>query len=448
MKKVLILGAGLVVKPMVTYLLENGYEVTVASRRTVVSEQMIDGHPNGRAVAWDASDMNGLRPIAMEQDLVVSLLPYIYHVQVAKLCIELGKNMVTTSYVKPEMMELDDECKQKEIIILNECGLDPGIDHMSAMRVIDHVKANNGTIEEFYSFCGALPAPEYADNPFGYKFSWSPRGVVMAGNNSAKYYRHGKVVDIPTENLFAKPGKVNFEGKIGTLDLYPNRDSISYIDIYGIKGTKTMMRGTFRFKGWCENIHNMKKLGVTLEKEYDSTNKTYKDFIADLIGAGCSCGIEEKTAKFLGLEKDSTVMKSLKWLGYFEDNQINLGKTTALDITTELMKSKMMLSKNEIDLCIMQHTFVADYNGKKEVIKSTLEDYGIKNGDTSIARTVALPAAIAVKMILEGKITEKGVFRPTIPTIYNPILDELETLNIKMVETHGLSIDEIGIELD
>ncbi|MFA5782103.1 MAG: saccharopine dehydrogenase C-terminal domain-containing protein, partial [Bacteroidales bacterium] len=259
MKKVLILGAGMVVKPIVNYLLKNNFKVTVATRTKSKADEMIAGHLNGTALSWTVDDIDTLNKLISEHDFTVSLLPYTFHVMVAKLCIQHKKNMITTSYVKPEMQALDVEAKKAGIIILNECGLDPGIDHMSAMRIIDHVHKNGGKIEEFYSLCGALPAPEGTDNPFKYKFSWSPKGVVMAGNNDGKYLKHGKIIEVDTKDLFKNPFKVDFP-EIGILDVYPNRDSISYIDIYGIQEANTMFRGTFRYKGWCEIIDIMKQL--------------------------------------------------------------------------------------------------------------------------------------------------------------------------------------------
>ena len=238
MKKVLILGAGMVVKPIVQYLLQKGYFVTVATRTKSKADKMINGHQNGASIAWTVDDEDTLDKMIAEHDLAVSLLPYAYHVMVAKICIKHKKNMITTSYVKPEMQALDKEAKDAGIIILNELGLDPGIDHMSAMRIIDTVHNKGGKIEEFYSLCGALPAPEASDNPFRYKFSWSPKGVVMAGNNDGKYLKKGKEKYVPTEDLFKDTFKINFP-EVGELEVYPNRDSLPYIEIYKIPETKT-----------------------------------------------------------------------------------------------------------------------------------------------------------------------------------------------------------------
>ncbi len=442
MKKVLILGAGMVVKPIVNYLLKNNFKVTIATRTKSKADEMIAGHLNGTALSWTVDDFETLNKLISEHDLTVSLLPYTYHVMVAKICIQHKKNMITTSYVKPEMQALDVEAKKAGIIILNECGLDPGIDHMSAMRIIDHVHKNDGRIEEFYSLCGALPAPEGTDNPFKYKFSWSPKGVVMAGNNDGKYLKHGKIIEVDTKDLFKNPFKVDFP-EIGILDVYPNRDSISYIDIYGIQEANTMFRGTFRYKGWCEIIDIMKQLNLISYEKLDMTGMTYADLVASLTKTKNSENIKQKVADYLEIPVNSYAINAIEWLGLFDNVPMNRTTDSPFEVTSDLMIGKMILGKEERDMVVMQHTFLASYPaGKKEVIRSRMLDFGTLATDTAIARTVALPAAMGVKMILENKINIHGVFRPVLPEIYNPILDELESMNIKMVEEYGLPLSE------
>jgi saccharopine dehydrogenase-like NADP-dependent oxidoreductase len=442
MKKVLILGAGMVVKPIVTYLLEKGFEVTVATRTKSKAEAMIGGRPNGTAVSWVIEDEKGLAEMVASHDLTVSLLPWVYHISVAKQCIAHKRNMVTTSYVKPEMKALDSQCREAGIIILNELGLDPGIDHMSAMRIIDHVHEKGGKIDEFYSICGALPAPEAANNPFRYKFSWSPKGVVMAGNNDGKYLRHGKLVEIPTRDLFKNPFKVNFPG-VGPLEIYPNRDSMPYIGLYGIPETQTMFRGTFRHPGWCESIDAIKALKLITQDEYDFTGMTYAGMVAMLIGETSTHDIRKKVADFLGIAYDAHALDAIAWLGLFDDKVMNRQKTSPFEITSDLMIEKMELKPEERDMVVMQHIFKASYpDGNEEIIKSSMLDFGTLATDTAVARTVALPAAIGVEMILNGEITETGVHIPVLPGIYNPILNRLEDMNIRMVEEFGLPLSE------
>ncbi len=442
MQKVLILGAGMVAKPIITYLLEKGYHITVASPNNEDAESMLGNHPNGVAVNWSMKKQEELDKMIKEHDLTVSLLPWVFHIIVAKKCITHKKNMVTTSYVKPEMKALHAKAKEAGIIILNEVGLDPGIDHMSAMRIIDHVHANDGKIEEFYSICGALPAPEAADNPFRYKFSWSPKGVILAGNNDGRYLRQEQVVDVATEDLFKKPLRVDFPN-VGPLEVYPNRDSLPYIDLYGIPEAKTMMRGTFRHPGWCESMDAMKKINLLSCDALDLSGKTYAEMIAILIGEQNGENIREKTARFLDITTDAHSIKAMDWLGLFDSTPMNRQEETPFEVVSDRMIEKMMLGEHQRDMVAMQHVFLASFpDGKKELIKSSMLDFGTLATDTAVARTVALPAAVSVEMILNRDIQNTGVHIPVTPEIYNPILDKLEEMDIKMVEEFGLPVKE------
>jgi len=442
MKKVLILGAGLVSKPMVEYLLEEGFEVIIATRTKDKADKLLGGHANGKSVAWMTEDMDTLNAMVRDSDLTVSLLPYRYHVDVAKLCLTHRKPLVTTSYVSPAMQALHDEAVKAGVIFLNEAGLDPGIDHMSAMRIIDNVHKNGGKIEEFYSLCGALPAPEAIDNPMGYKFSWSPKGVVLASRNGATYLKHDKVINIEPINLF-KDRFTNYFPGVGDMEVYPNRDSVSYVDIYGLKGISTMYRGTYRFKGWCETLDLIKAIGLIDDGDHNYTGKTFKQFVAERAGLpGKDLRSELKSKP--GLNPTETALDSLEWLGLFSDKEMGYGVTSPYEITSDLMIGKMWLGENERDMVVMQHLFLASYpDGKREVITSRMLDFGTPATNTSIARTVALPAAMAVKMILTGRIKLSGVYRPVLPELYNPILDELALNGIKMEEEYGQPVDKM-----
>ena len=437
MKKVLILGAGLIAKPMVEYLLERGFSLMIASPMKERADEMINGNSLGSSLDWSMDDPGTLKRLINEYDITVSLLPYKFHIGVAKVCLEYKKPLVTASYVQPEMKALDAEAKKAGVILLNEIGLDPGIDHMSAMRIIDHIHGKGGKIEEFYSLCGALPAPEAADNPLGYKFTWSPKGVVLASRNSALYLRNGKRIFIEPSDLFKDRFSYNFSG-IGELEVYPNRDSISYIDIYGIPETLTMYRGTFRYKGWCETLDVMKNINMLDDTPNDYSGMSYADFLAERTGSGVNM-IKRNIALKLGITENSTAMESLGWLGFFSSEKLGYKETTPFEITSDRMINKMLLSDNERDMVIMQHIFLASYpDRKKEVIRSSMLDFGSPLTNTAIARTVALPAAIAVKLILDNKIKLTGVYRPVNPEIYVPVLNELKTLGIEMKEEFGL----------
>ncbi|MBP1666908.1 MAG: lysDH [Bacteroidetes bacterium] len=442
MNKVLILGAGLVVKPMVEYLLEHNFTVKIATTTREKADRMIKGHPNGSSLRWSTDETGILENLIDEHDIVVSFLPYRFHTLVARVCIKYKKPLVTTSYVQPEMQDLDEPAKNSGVIILNEIGLDPGIDHMTAMKVIDHIHGKGGKVKEFYSLCGALPAPEAVDNPMKYKFSWSPRGVVLASRNSALYLKKGKRVFIEPLNLFKDRFTFKFPG-IEDLEVYPNRDSISYIDIYRIQEVSTMYRGTFRYKGWCETLDAMKALNMLDDTIADYSGMNYTDFIAERAGTD-SVDLRKKVALKLGIPEKSVAMESLEWLGFFTSETMNYGKTSPFEITAGRMISRMLISDKERDMVIMQHIFLAEYpDGRKEVIKSSMLDFGSPETSTAVARTVALPASVAVKMILEKKIDLSGVFRPVIPEIYIPVLDELKTLGIEMKEEYGLPESEM-----
>lgn len=440
MNKALLLGAGMVAKPMVDFLLENNIELTIASRTLAKAEKLLHNRNNGKALAWTTKETAKLETMIAEHDLVVSLLPYTEHVGVANLCVKHKKNMVTTSYVSEAMKDLDIAAQKAGVLILNEIGVDPGFDHMTAMRIIDKVHAKGGKIREFYSLCGALAAPEEADNPFRYKFSWSPRGVIMAGNNSARYLKKGEVVEISSENLFKNPLQIDFP-EVGEMEVYPNRNSLAYIDLYKLEGIETMYRGTFRYKNWCEIMDALKTLGMVSYEPKNFEGKTYKGVLAEQLNV-YPANIKEKVTERLALSIDSPAVVAMEWLGLFNNDLVQIKEGSTFDLTTDLMLKKMMLPDGARDMVIMLHSFlVENADGSKQVVRSRLLDYSTQT-DTSIARTVALPAAIAVKMILDGKISESGVHIPISKSIYEPVLDHLEKMGIGMKEEWGLPESE------
>ncbi len=434
MKKALVLGAGLVAGPLVRYLLEqDDLAVTVASRTLEKAQRLIGQAKNGTALALDVHDEAALDRLIGDHDLAVSLLPYVYHPLVARLCVNHRKPMVTASYVKEEMRALDKAARDAGVILLNEIGVDPGIDHMSAMRVIDRIRSEGGKLTGFSSYCGGLPAPEANDNPFGYKFSWSPRGVLLAGKNPARYLENGKVVDIPGEDLFSHHWPVEIKG-FGTLEGYPNRDCLPYIDTYNIHGVTDMFRGTLRYPGWCETMRNIATLGLLDEMpRNDLTGLTFAQFMGKMIGKP-SAATANDVASFLGIPKDDPVLSKLEWLGLFSEEPLPTDVQSPLDVLASAMLPRMQYAPGERDMLVMQHQFVVEYPDHKERITSTLVDYGIPNGDSSMSRLVGLPAAIGAKLVLTGKITLTGVQIPVVPKIYEPVLAELETMGVRFAE--------------
>lgn len=435
MKKVLVLGAGLVAKPLVQYLLDQkGFEVTVASRTVEKAQRLVGRAKNGVALRLDVSDEAALGKRIAAADLSISLLPYGYHPVVAKLCVKHRRPMVTTSYVKDAMRTLDIPAREAGVLLLNEIGVDPGIDHMSAMQVIERVRKGEGELAGFSSYCGGLPAPEANDNPFGYKFSWAPRGVVLACKNPGRYLEDGRIVDVPGEELFAHHWPVEIQG-FGTLEAYPNRDSLPYIEIYGIPSVKGMFRGTLRYPGWCATLKKIAELGLLDETERsDLARLAFRELTARLTG-GSGRDLKADLSRFLRLDSSSKVISDLEWLGLLSDESLPLGANSHLDVLAQRMLEKMQYAPGERDMLVMQHEFTVQYPDRKEKVVSTLIDYGIPHGDSSMSRLVGLPAAIAAKLILYGKIGKVGVQIPVIPEIYKPVLAELSEMGVAFVET-------------
>ncbi len=434
MSRVLLLGAGLVTRPLVGYLLgKPGLHLTIGTRTVSKAEKLLGGHPQGRAVELLVDDQEALSRAVAEHDLTISLLPYTYHVSVANLCIRHRKNMITTSYVSPAMQALDKPARDAGILILNEIGLDPGIDHMSAMRIIHDVKRRGGRVTDFMSYCGGLPAPDANTNPWGYKFSWSPRGVVMAGRNPAKFLKEGVLVDIPGRELFLHyetvrvPGGDAFEG-------YPNRNSMGYIELYGLEGVSTMFRGTLRYPGWCKTLKAVADLGLLNDTPRgDLAGKTFAQMMELLVPGSTGKEIKAATAAHLGLAVDADPIRRMDWLGLFSQEPIP-AVSNVMDVLATRMDQKMPYAPGERDMVVLYHDFKAEFPDHREHLTSTLIDYGIPHGDTAMARTVSLPAAVATWMILEGKIPLTGVHIPVDPRVYEPVLNELETLKVQCKE--------------
>ena len=434
MKKVLILGAGLVARALVRYLLaQEGFEVKVASRTLGKAQALVGDAKNGSAEQLDVDNQVELERLISEADLSISLLPYVYHPLVAKLCIKHKKAMVSASYVKEEMKALDAAAREAGIVLLNEIGVDPGIDHMSAMQVIDQIKTSGGKLVSFSSYCGGLPAPDANNNPFGYKFSWSPRGVILAGKNPAQYLKEGKVVGVSGEDLFSHHWPVEIEG-FGTLEGYPNRDSLPYIETYGVHGVNNMFRGTLRYPGWCETMNKISELGLLNEKERpDLAGLTFGEFTGRLVNSARD-DLKDDLAAFLDVSPDSRVLSDLEWLGFLGDEPLPKAVHSPLDVLAERMLEKMRYGPGERDLLVMQHEFIARYPDRTEKTTSTMIDYGIPHGDSSMCRLVGLPAAVAAKMILRGEIDLVGVQVPVVSEIYEPVLAELKQMGISFNE--------------
>ena len=440
MKNVLILGAGLSASSLIKYMLDhsvkNDWKIKLGDCVLDIAQQKIDGHSNGEAFVFNVKDQEQVDTEVQNADIVVSMLPASFHYVIAEACVKYAVNMVTASYVSPEVKALDQEAKDKGIIMLNEIGVDPGIDHMSAMQVIDRIKEEGGEILEFESNTGGLVAPKYDNNPWNYKFTWNPRNVVLAGQGNSQFLQNGRYKYIPYNKLFERFERINVLD-LGEFEVYPNRDSLSYRRIYGLEDVKTMFRGTIRRPGYSRAWNIFVQLGMTRDEYvfHDSKNTSYRQFINSYLPYCIDKPVEQKVAEYLKIDEDSAMMYKLRWLGIFSDELIGLESATPAQILQKLLVSKWSLDDDDIDMIVMQHQFVYKLNNKIKKIYSSMIVYGEDQVHTAMSITVGIPVAIATKMILTGEISGlSGVHVPTIKEIYNPVMKELEDYKIKFTE--------------
>jgi len=427
MKRVLVLGTGYVVKPLVDYFIDKcKYEVLVASRDNNHSGLIIAGRTLGKRVLWNATPpYEELDGMVKDVDLVVSMIPPSMHIIVANACLKHRINMVTTSYISPEMEALDGEAKKAGIIILNEIGEDPGIDHMGAMQMINQVKQEGGKITSFNSYGSGIPSFEHNNNPYGYKFSWSPRGLLKAAQTPAAYKKDGRKIEVSAADLFENSWLVDVDG-LGTFETYANRDSTNYIKDYGIEDTPNFYRGLLRHPGYCNSIQSMKDLDLLNEGEsHNLQGVTYRQFTASLVGVDEDNDIRQAVADKLNLKVSSDIIKQLQWLGLFDDELIPVSKGTNADVLLDLMQKKMFYKDYEKDMIIIHNEAIVEFDNRMEKRMATMKVEGRPFGHSAMARAVSLPAAIASRLILEGTIRSKGVLMPIAEEIYKPVLAEL-----------------------
>ncbi len=437
MNNVLVLGAGRVARPLLRYLLGRGtYRVVAASLQSSPGvRRLLEGHPRGALLEVDATDLAALRPLVVEADIVVGLLPAALNTGIARLCVELGRPFVNTSYTPREMLELDAEARRAGVLLLNEVGLDPGIDHMSAVRLVRRVRAAGGRVERFMSCCGGLPAPDANTNPWGYKFSWHPRGVLLAGRQPARYRRNGAVVEISGPELFEHRWRYEVEG-LGTFEIYPNRDALPYQEAYRLEDAEGFFRGTIRYPGWCETLKAAADLGLLeVEPREWPAGTTWADLATGRAGERQGSAAE-RAAAVLGQDPDAPVIARLEWAGLLSDRPLERGQGTPLDLLADRLQKLMLYQRGERDLVVLKHTLTAAFpDGSTQILTSKLVATGEPWGDQAMAKTVGLPAAIATHRILSGKITASGVQIPVLPEIAEPVLDELEDLGFGFEES-------------
>ena len=439
MKNILVIGAGRSAVTLIKYLLQNSnsnnWQVTVADFSEDLAKRAVNDHQNGRAIFFNVNDSDKRENEIMSSDIVISMLPASLHFTVAKDCVRLKKNLVTASYVSQEIAELDKAAKQAGIILLNEIGLDPGIDHMSAMSVIDDIKDNGGELKSFKSFCGGLVHPDYDNNPWNYKFTWNPRNVVLAGQGTAQYIENGDYKYITYTSIFERIENMEVLDA-GVFEGYANRDSLSYRKSYGLDGIPTLFRGTLRRKGYCEAWNIFVQLGMTDDsyKLEESENITNREFVNMFLPFESNLSCEEKLLKKFNLNFDSDIYKKLKWLGVFSEKMIGIANASPAQILQDICEQKWTLSKEDKDMIVMQHQFEYLQKGELKKLNSSLLVFGDDPVYTSMAKTVGLPVAIATKLILNGEITSLGVKIPTGKDIYIPVLKELEKYGVNFVE--------------
>ncbi|KAF2868300.1 Saccharopine dehydrogenase [Massariosphaeria phaeospora] len=432
-KSVLLLGAGFVTRPTAEILGNSGVKVTVACRTLEKAQALAKGIKNATAISLDVTDDAALDAEVEKVDVVISLIPYTHHATVIKSAIRKKKNVVTTSYVSPAMMELDAAAKEAGITVMNEIGLDPGIDHLSAVLTIDEVHKAGGKILSFKSYCGGLPAPEASDNPLGYKFSWSSRGVLLALRNAAKYYKDGQVVEVQGPELMAE-AKPYFIYPGYSFVAYPNRDSTPYKERYNIPEAQTIIRGTLRYQGFPEYIKCLVDIGFLEDEPKDflkeGSQRTWKDATARIVGATTDkeddliWAISSRT-KFGSTEEKTRILDGLRWIGLFSD-EIITPRSNPLDTLCATLEQKMQYEEGERDLVMLQHRFeIENKDGSKVTRTSTLVDYGDPKGYSAMAKLVGVPCAVAVQQVLDGTISDKGILAPMTPEICEPLMKTL-----------------------
>jgi saccharopine dehydrogenase-like NADP-dependent oxidoreductase len=441
-KQILIIGAGRSTISLIHYLLQRAdafdWYITVADQSLALAQEKIGEHPRATAIAFDVDDEITRIRLISKADIVVSMLPAHMHIPVAIDCIALGKHMVTASYVSKQMEELDARAKEAGVILMNEIGVDPGIDHLSAMKILDEVRESGGKLLRFESFTGGLLAPESeGDNPWKYKFTWNPRNVVLAGSGGAvKFIQEGKYKYIPYHQVFRRTELLQIEGH-GRFEGYANRDSLKYREVYGLNEIPTIYRGTLRRPGYCRAWDAFVKLGMTDDsyviKKTDTL--THREFVNLFLAYNPNDSIELKFMHALNIPQDSDLMEKMTWLDLFSNDLVGMESGTPAQLLQAILDKKWRLNPEDRDMIAMIHLIEFEKEGKRELIASSMVTMGQNATHTAMARTVGLPVAIATRLILEGEIETPGVCLPVTKEIYDPMLKELEKHDIRFVES-------------
>jgi saccharopine dehydrogenase (NADP+, L-glutamate forming) len=441
-KHILVIGAGLSSTYLIEYLKKNAaehdWQITIADSNYQLALSKAGDGERMHATTIQTENAEELNSIIAAHDIVISLLPPALHVTVAKVCLQQKKHLITASYVSEEMQKLHTDALKNNLLFLNECGLDPGIDHLSAMKMIDNIHRNGGVVNTFKSYCGGLVAPEYDNNPWHYKFTWNPRNVVLAGQATARYLEEGELKFIGPSRIFTQTENIEIKGS-GSYESYANRDSLGYIGPYGIKHAGTVLRGTLRKKGFCNQWNMLAKIGLTDDTFIipDSEKITYRQLLSALIPGTGMPQLEKRVCAFLGITPDSSDYHSIAWLGLFTEERAGISNATPAKILQYLLERKWALEPNDLDMIVMYHYLAYTLRGEKHQVSSSLVVKGESQSLTAMAKTVGLPLGIASKLVLENRVKSRGVQIPLQPEYYLPTLDELETFGIRFEEHHS-----------
>jgi len=438
MQTILILGAGLSSTSLIRYFLDHAagqWKVRVGDIDPEKAGERIQNHPSGEAFLFDVHHAMQRRNEIQSASIVISMLPARMHHLVAETCVETGRNLVTASYLTPAIRALDKEARKKGIILMNECGVDPGIDHMSAMQGFHRLREEHLELIAFESSTGGLVAPGYENNPWQYKFTWNPRNVVLAGKEGARFLHNGKFKYIPYHKVFQRIETIQVPD-LGEFEVYGNRDSLAYRETYGLQNLQTMFRGTIRRPGFCAAWDIFVQLGATDDTYVmeDTENMTYREFINSFMAFQTDIPVEIKLSRYLGFSEDSEMMDRLKWLGIFENKKIGIPGLTPARVLQKILEDKWQLSPGDKDMIVMQHQFDFLREGEHCKRYSTMAFIGQDSHHTAMSMTVGLPLAMTARRILEGSFTRKGVQLPVWPEIFNPVLKELEEYQIRFME--------------
>ena len=431
MKKILLLGAGRSASTLIQYLAHQAayrhWQLSVGDKSLALAESKVAGMPHCQALAFDIQEEAAAAQIAAH-DVVISLLPPALHVAVAKLCLAAQKHLLTASYVSPEMQALDTEAQRKGLLFLNEMGLDPGLDHMSAMKIIHQIQAEGGYIRSFKSYTGGLIAPESDNNPWGYKFTWNPQNVVLAGQAGARYLSEKQLKLIPYQRLFKRIEEVHIEDS-GVFEGYANRDSLPYRELYGLAQVRTLLRGTLRKKGYCAAWDVFVQLGLTDNQSLLPTARLSSRALLNIfLPPHASQSVEEKLCDYLGLPHQGEVYQKIAWLGLFEEKPLDYpeAEATPAQLLLHLLEPCWQLDDSDKDMIVMQHQIEYEILEQRYTHISDLVVLGENQIHTAMAKTVGLPLGIAAVLLLEGKLSARGVQLPLLPEIYTPVLEALQ----------------------